>query len=315
MDLQIGQQTQYEGASLQPGETHQIANDGTVVIQGFYSGLSLGQGGQLRMVVPSTSTVALDPQALINDAGTLVIYQAGGGRFSGPARLSAYSVPAGSSTDLVTDMPDAPGFAASISDDGEHVAFLYGQNRQVYVIRSDGTGLQQITNFPEAATEVALAGDGSVAFAVTTANRIVRIDIASAQSTDIVPPTPYTNVPAANGYLKAFVSGYRIPVSRGSVTQVTGSGFAADIEDALPPFPLALGGVELRVGGSPVPIAGASPSSVRYPAPWDLPDSPVDVEVWVSSAEASPFIPGFEVEPAYPVSICPDNRPAQISGR
>jgi len=302
MDLQTGQQTQYAGAWLLPGEKHRVANDGTVIVEGFNpGGIFLGQGGQLQGVTPTDSIVGgLDPHPMINDAGALVIYQAGGGRFSGPTRLSAYSVPAGSSTDLVTDTPDAPGFAASISDDGDQVAFLYGQNRQVYVIRSDGAGLQQITNFPEAVTEVALSGDGSVAFAVTRANRIVRIDVAGAQSTDIVPPTPYTNVPAANGYLKAFVSAYRIPVSRGSVTQVTGSGFAADIEDAQSPFPLDLGGVELRVSGSPVPIAGASPSSISYPVPWDLPDSPVDVEVWVSSAEASPFIPGFEVEPAPP---------------
>src|SRR5207253_7042215 len=130
----------------------------------------------------------------------------------------------------------------------------------------------------EAATEVALSGDGSVAFAVTTTNRIVRIDVASAQATDIVPSTPYTNVSAGNGYLiNAFVSAYRIPVCRGSVAQITGSGFAADIEDALPPFPLALGGVELRVSGSPVPIAGASPSSGRYPEPLEVPVSLVRV--------------------------------------
>jgi uncharacterized protein (TIGR03437 family) len=286
VDLQTGQQAQYEGglpgSRAQPGATHQVANDGTVVMGG--SSISLGQGGQLRMIVPSTSTVA---HPLINDAGTLVIYQAGSGQASEPARLSAYSVPAGSSTDLVTDTADSPGFAASISDDGAQVAFLYGQNRQVHMIRRDGTGLRQITNFPEAVTEVALSGDGSVAFAVTAANRIVRIDIASAQSTDIVPPTPYTNVD-------------RIQVSRGSVTRVTGSGFAPDIEDALPPFPLALGGVELHVGGSPAPIAGVSPNSISYPATWALPDSPVEVEVSVSSAEARPFIPGFEVEPNPP---------------
>jgi uncharacterized protein (TIGR03437 family) len=34
--------------------------------------------------------------------------------------------------------------------------------------------------------------------------------------------------------------------------------------------------------------------------PWDLPDAPVDVEVWISSASASPFIAGFEIEPARP---------------
>jgi uncharacterized protein (TIGR03437 family) len=31
-----------------------------------------------------------------------------------------------------------------------------------------------------------------------------------------------------------------------------------------------------------------------------LPDAPVDVEVWISSASASPFVAGFEVEPARP---------------
>jgi uncharacterized protein (TIGR03437 family) len=300
LDLHTGQKLQYEGAWLQPGEKHQVANDGTVVVAGPESDISLGQGGQLRMIVPAPSTIPLDPNPVINDTGTLVIYQAGGAHFSGSARLSAYSVPAGSSIDLITDSTDSPGFAASISDDGAQVAFLYGPNRQVHMIRSDGTGLRQVTNYSEAVTEVALSGDGSVAFAVTATNRIVRIDIASAQSTDIVPPTPYTNVPAGTGLLNAFVTGYRIQVSRGSVTQVTGSGFAAETRDALPPFPLALGGVELHIGGASVPIAGISPMSISYPAAWDLPDSPVDVEVWVSSAAGSPFVPGFEVELAAP---------------
>jgi uncharacterized protein (TIGR03437 family) len=219
---------------------------------------------------------------MINDAGTLVVYESG-------RRLSAYAVAASSTFDLITAAADPPGFGASISDDGTQVAFLYGQNPQVYVIRSDGTGLRQITNFPEAVKEVELSGDGSIAFAVTAANRIVRIDVTTAQWTDIVPPTPYTSQ-----------SGCCIQVHRGEVFSVTGSGFAADSTKALPPFPLVLDGVELRVGGSPVPVAGVSQNSIDYPVPWDLPDGPVDVEVRVLDAGASPFVAGFEVEPALP---------------
>jgi hypothetical protein len=148
LDLQTGQQTQYESAWLQPGLRHQVANDGTVVVQDFRGGVSLAQNGQLRTILSTNAT-----KNMINDAGTLVFYE-----WSAPQgmRLSAYSVASGSSNDLVTDSANSPGFAASISDDGSLVAFLYGQNRQAYVIRSDGTGMRPITDFSEPVTEIEL---------------------------------------------------------------------------------------------------------------------------------------------------------------
>jgi hypothetical protein len=103
----------------------------------------------------------------------------------------------------------------------------------------------------------------------------------------------------ASGLQNSFVQNYRFQVSRGAVTTITGSGFAPAAQTADPPFPLSLGGVELHVGGITVPIAAVSPTSMSFPATWDLPgDAPVDIEVWVSSASASRFVPGFEVEPA-----------------
>jgi uncharacterized protein (TIGR03437 family) len=269
-----------------------VANDGTVVVPGIPGGFSLGQNAQLHMIVSSSAN-----RPMINVAGTLVFYESSSAQ---GVQLSAYSVATGSSNALVTDSANSPGFSASISDDGTMVAFLYGQNRQAYVIRSDGTGMSQITDFSEPVTDIELSGDGSVAFAVTASNRIVRVDVASAQSAEIVPATPETYVPAANGFLNTYVGGYRYGGSRGSVVSISGSGFATDTENAQPPFPLSIDGVELHVNGLPVPIAGVSPTSVNYPVPWDLPDSPVDVEVWVSSANASPFIAGFEIEPARP---------------
>jgi uncharacterized protein (TIGR03437 family) len=293
LDLQTGQQTQYQGAWLHSGPRHQVANDGTVVVQGFSGGIYLGQNGQLNTITSSHATTPL-----INDSATLIFYESVDGS---PAvnGLFSFSIANNTITSLAIDSPDSPGFHASISDDGSEVAFISGAKRQAYVIHSDGTGLRQITNFPEAVMEVEFSGDGSIAFAITASNRMVRIDVSSAQSTDIVPPTPYTNVPSASGF-QDFVSSYRFEVSRGSIVPIPGLGFASDTEIVQWPFPLSLDGVELHVNGSPVPIAGVSPTSISYPVPWDLPDAPVDVEVWVASASTSPFVSGFEVGPAAP---------------
>jgi uncharacterized protein (TIGR03437 family) len=84
------------------------------------------------------------------------------------------------------------------------------------------------------------------------------------------------------------------------VVSLGGTGLATAPYQAFPPFPTELAGVQLRSGGIPVPIAGVSTSSVSYPVPWDLPDSPVEVEIWVSSAGASPFVSGFLVTPSPP---------------
>jgi hypothetical protein len=141
-----------------------------------------------------------------------------------------------------------------------------------------------------------LSGDGSAAFAVTASNRVIRIEVASGQSAEIVPATPY---PLRNINLTNSLT-WTVAASRGQVTAIGGSGFAVRPESAVAPFPATLGGVELRAGGTTIPIAAVGPDSVSFPAPWDLPDAPVDVEVWSSAASASPFIPGFRVVPVWP---------------
>ena len=127
-DLQTGQQTAYTGAWEPPGGKHQVANDGTLALVST-GGFSIGQSGQLKAVpapvaLPQSMPFPLFPNPLINAAASLVIYQNGGGAL-GPARLSAYSVPAGSSTALVTETAGTPDFRPSISDDGTLVAFVY----------------------------------------------------------------------------------------------------------------------------------------------------------------------------------------------
>jgi uncharacterized protein (TIGR03437 family) len=142
-----------------------------------------------------------------------------------------------------------------------------------------------------------------VAYVATADNRIARIMVATGQSIDIIPPTPYIDsmppitLSLASPYQASPV--YPYFVSRGSTVSIPGSAIAAPSASAPPPYPLSVGGVELHAAGSVVPIAGVSPTSVTYPAPWDLPYGPLEVEVWVTG-NSSPFVPGFEVQPAAP---------------
>jgi uncharacterized protein (TIGR03437 family) len=300
LDLQTGQQTALMAEWDPPGtrHEHEVANDGTVVLANG-QGFSIGQGGKLISISAPLALLQSTPppNPLINAAASLVVYQAGGGTF-GPARLSVYTMATGTSIDLATESAAAPDFRPSISDDASVVAFIDGANRQIYVVAGSGAQPGQIGNFSEPVTEVALSGDGKVAFAVTAANRIARIDLASGMSVDLVLPTPTTSPAGPAVFAPNF--GWRFSASRGGAITIQGSGFTADSQGVQPPYPLSLGGVKLQINGSAVPVAAVSPTSVSYPVPWDLPDSPVDVEVWASSAAGSPFVPGFEVEPVAP---------------
>jgi uncharacterized protein (TIGR03437 family) len=281
LDLQTSQSARYvgDGFGLRSAARRWIADDGTIILT-TVDGIALANGGQLK-AIPGSGTANF---AMVNDSATLVLFER-------PGVLSAYSVKDGTTRDLVTGTtPTATvqlQFGASMSSDGTVVAFLYGADRQVYVIRSDGTGLRQVTQLPNAVREVTISGDGTVAFAVTAVNSVVRIDIATASSSEIIPATPYTSA-SYNEF------------GRGFIATLPGSGFAAQSVQAAPPYPLTLNGVELRRSGAPIPLASVTPNSITYAVPWDVPDSMYDVEIWVSASNSSPFVPGFEAAPPAP---------------
>jgi uncharacterized protein (TIGR03437 family) len=245
-------------------------------------GLVVARGAQSQTIPGSAAVLDSNGRfyATIDDAATLVVFERLGA-------LSVYQVASGTTLDLATVTLDGTlwsgsRFGASLSADGSQVAFLYGNNRQVYLVGSDGKGLRQITSLPEAVHEVALSGDGKVAFAVTVQNRIVRIDVASATSTEIVAAIPYVTNPFSQ-------------VGRGSLSTVTGAGFATGTAQATAPYPASLGGVQVSIGGRAAGIAAVSPTSLSYGVPWDAPIGVFEVEIESASAAASPLVPGVEV--------------------
>jgi uncharacterized protein (TIGR03437 family) len=280
LDLQTGQTTQYNtGGGLRSAPKRWVANDGTIVFT-TADGLALAKDTQVQPIPRSGDAW----YGMVNDSATLLLFEHSG-------VLSVYSLKDGASRDLAsTTPPQLAGtrqFGAAMSYDGSEIAFIYGGDRQVYVIHSDGTGLRQLTHLPGPVIEVALSGDGTSAFAVTADNSLVRIDSASGSVSEIIPATPW-----ANGYNES---------SRGSLRSINGSGFATQPQQAAAPYPLALNGVELRIGAvTPIPLASVTPTLITYGVPWDLPDSRYDVEIWVAAFSNSPFVPGFEAAPAAP---------------
>lgn len=243
--LLMNSATEATGAQIQVADRFQVANDGTAV---FWSNgmIALASSGQSQMIQPAAPRGLSQSNPEINDAATVVVYRTGGGGAS-PFQLWAYSPASGSSVNLSTNVWNSR-LGAAMSDDGSQIAFLNGDNRQAYIIRSDGTGLRQITDLDESVNEISLSGDGSVLFATTSSNRIVRIDTATGLYTEIVPATPALDFDT---------------ISRGGPGTITGMGFAPDTEYGELPFPTSLAGVQLIVNGAPVSLAAVSPNFDR----------------------------------------------------
>jgi uncharacterized protein (TIGR03437 family) len=274
VDLQTGQRTNYIGWGISSGRV--LANDGTFLLS-TGAGLSLARGGQ---------TTALNIPAFtgwINDAATLVVYLTN-------SQLLSYSVATRASTVLA----NLGASTLAMSDDGSVIAFgVYEQIFQTYVVRSDGTGLRKLTNFPEGARPVAMSGDGKVVFVITgsyatAGNRLVRIDVASGQGVDVVPPTLW---------LSGFGNAPELRVWPGALATLGVFGMTQETIEAQLPFPTSLAGVEMRINGSPAPIASVAPfEGVRFQIPWDLPQGYSELEILAPFLSASPFVAGAMVQ-------------------
>jgi hypothetical protein len=215
IDLQSGQQTSYPGYSFDYECQRCVANDGAILLVDS-SGFLLGRNGKV------TPLGVRGGFGMINDDASLLIY------FSSYLDITAHSIPTGKSV-VVASEPMGSSFGieiARISDDGSLLAFtqtLNSGDAQIYVVRSDGTGLRHIGNTLRGAAPIALSGDGTVLFASYADNQLVRVDLATGQSIDIVPETPAVS--------EVFY------FSPGALAEISVGGLAADSAVAVPPLP------------------------------------------------------------------------------
>src|SRR5437016_5100365 len=109
---------------------------------------------------------------------------------------------------------------------------------QAFAVRPDGSGLRQLTSVPEGISEVTVSGDGRVAYAATSANGLLSVDLASGETHTILGRTPVLQ------YI-GFLS-----LTLGSFVQMAGTGLVdwGQTGSGQPPVPGSLAGIALQIG-------------------------------------------------------------------
>jgi uncharacterized protein (TIGR03437 family) len=102
-----------------------------------------------------------------------------------------------------------------------------------------------------------MSGDARVVWAVTGEGRLIRINVESGVTIEVIPRTPTVRDRS---------------VARGSLNSLDGSGIlAADTEASALPLPISLAGFSARLNGVPLPVLRGSPQAVEVQIPWEIP--------------------------------------------
>jgi uncharacterized protein (TIGR03437 family) len=203
----------------------------------------------------ATATPAL--QAAVDDGGTTAFYV---GSVSGGSLLARVDLSSGHEQSIF-QAADLSLIGVSNSDD--RVAFLSSAGTgvaQLFTIASDGSGLRAATQDTAGIAEAVLAGGGDVAYAVTFAGRVLRIDLAANTVTELIGPTLAIQIPCTCRQPQ--------PVA-GSAYCIGGRGLVGSAVSAAPPLPARLGGLQLLLDGQPVPLLSAAPAQACFQVPWN----------------------------------------------
>jgi uncharacterized protein (TIGR03437 family) len=253
LDLSTGQQQHPESAANFPLR-HGIANNGTVVLNSSYDS---GPAPSFELQPWSGAAVPLNVGAngplLIDASAAHVFFEAQDNASPNTLiDLTVVDVTTGASTEITT-VETSAGAAVplDISDDGSLAAFV--QLGQAWIVRSDGSGLMQVTNIPGPIVEIALSGSGSHLFAITNNSRMLRINLSTLTVEEIIPATPV----ATGLYLDLSFGGI---VTLGSLCQV---------DAATPPIPEIQ---SISLFGHDLAILNASPSTIELEVPYDIPN-------------------------------------------
>lgn len=220
-----------------PGDGQLVANDGTALVQ---------TGANIQLVGPK-GNATFTPAAQMNhvqlsaDAGRILYdtFRADGG-------IRVLEVASG------IDRQVAPGSFPRLAEDGRRFSFLNGN--QVWLGDALSGPVSALTQEPEGIAEQTVAGDGSVVFAATNSGRVLSIDVASGNLTQLLGSTPpgFTALGAT-----------AVP---GSYNWLTGTNDAS---------------LQIRVNGVAAIILGASPDRLLIQVPWEVqPDASAASVVW-----------------------------------
>lgn len=233
-----------------------VASSGAVIVATQQPALQVATLSETQTVAVSAKTV----RAVLDDSAATAVYE--GQPDSGGKLLAQVDLRTGAERPLVqaSDLT-----LVGVTNDGAWAAFLSstalpsadtGGLPQLFVLRTDGTGLRQMTQDPAGLVEATLARNGAVAYAVTAAGRLLKIDVASGVATELIGRT-------------LTVQGSSDTPVAGSAYCIGGTGLTDAATAVVPPLPASLGGLQLLLDGSPVPLQSVAPGLACFQLPWE----------------------------------------------
>ena len=225
-----------------------ITADGRILIQ---------PEGQLALWGPGETTFIATEEsarsAIVNDAGTLVVYESRD-ESTGEHQLRAVAAASGGEVVLASGSPD--GYHFTVANDGGSVLYYIKGAEALHVASPDPLAEPRAFEVPDGVREAVLSGSGQVAWVTTNAGRIVRFDIATGDAREVVGRTPFLQPVYATS-------------APGSLVSLVGSGLSAVAEVATPPLPKELGGVRVELDGVPAPLWSVSPNRILLQVPFE----------------------------------------------
>jgi uncharacterized protein (TIGR03437 family) len=273
-DLEFGPVAYVEVSDRQTGAVRRIAVSRSAYLEGFprvtSAGSALIYSNALWLLHPNgnhtyITAYGLDPDAdsrwfnvrtprvSMDDAGTLVAYETNTGE------PQVYTVRPGieESGRLVAQQAWAP----SLSADGSRLLFVSGTVPQAWIASTSGGDPRRATDDPAGIAEATLSGDGNVIWAATLAGRIIRVDVASSQTREIVPRTVVIET-------NAF--GFPLQTASGAIASLLGRGLAASYATSGVPLATELGGVRVLANDRSLPLFSVAPEEIRLQVPWEI---------------------------------------------
>jgi uncharacterized protein (TIGR03437 family) len=239
-DLTTGAVSQLVGYWIAGDGRQAIADDGTVLAVDS-NGAALWNG-----VVRRLSLAAAPVTANLDAAASTVVYESASGS---SCELHAYDVASGRDRLLAAASSDIAGagscFHPVLTRYGESVIYLLG--RQLYIQARTGLTPRKLTSAAEGVTDATISGRGNVAYAATSTGRLLRIDVATSEQTEVIGAPPHLDVDVERS---AFAPGGRVIVDAANS----------------PSDP------SLLTGAGAAPIIARTPTGVVFQIPWQASD-------------------------------------------
>jgi uncharacterized protein (TIGR03437 family) len=239
-----------------------VFNDGTI---GPAGGELMVLAGAAIQQIPRPAIEITFADATIDAAGQTILFTE---RNSITNRRSLRIATPGSPT---TGLFVADGYLPALTDDGRQVLYLSARTGvpQAYLTGVDGSGDRRVTNEPEGVAQAIVSGDGTVAYAVTAAARVLKISLNSGNIRELLPQTPHLDLMFPNNPYAwpGLAPGKRVILAGGGFpasTRVSIQGRAAHILSILP------AAIDLLVPAG-IPAAGAVHVRLQAdsPSPFD----------------------------------------------